>query len=611
MSNENKPESLLSDSSPFALLVNAANAQSREAMSAAQVASSSEALRAYEAAAKDQQGKDRIELKEALQREALERELLERHALQQRAALFGMAGQQGVSSQEIEYLQQLRLEALVQQRRQETLAQLALAQEMGMSQDLQGLVNAQQLRQAALLRQEMLLGNGGGIAAALAAEGGYPQGLDQLSAQLGNSSEERMLIKQYLEEQARQQRMLGMGLSPAGASSPQMMSHSGRGTPNMANRQAESAGVAKGKEMASGSMKGSPKVESKAPEAGTTVLPCRARGMPIDHTAKTAYFVVREDIKHGTELVCSYYACRNSGIKFRYCAVCKLPVAKRNFFIRHKHAGKIPSDKLPQGGMASDVAAAEVDSESPENPLVPDGEKVSSTDILAKLLEKGAKEVSSPAVKSSPKPSPKSSPPPRKDKQFEARSQRWESLLSKRPRSADKLEDWVREVLAVSDLDTPVATCQPVAPSPVKLPAKAQASSKKKSEIPTATVKKSSAVRMERASEKKDEKKVEKAPSPPRDPSVVLSTADAKEGVEKETSKTGSGPEKLETPSTETVPPTDDSSMTEAGETKDEGATASKGDVDMKEEDGQESDAGSSSSDGSVDLRETKKARTN
>ena len=58
-------------------------------------------------------------------------------------------------------------------------------------------------------------------------------------------------------------------------------------------------------------------------------------------------------MKHGTELLCSYFTCRNAGIKFRYCVYCKLPVAKRNFAKRHKHAGK----KLPDDATSSDSAA--------------------------------------------------------------------------------------------------------------------------------------------------------------------------------------------------------------------------------------------------------------
>lgn len=42
-------------------------------------------------------------------------------------------------------------------------------------------------------------------------------------------------------------------------------------------------------------------------------------------------------MEHGEELICSYTKCRSNGIKFRYCAFCKVPVAKRNFFKKHAH----------------------------------------------------------------------------------------------------------------------------------------------------------------------------------------------------------------------------------------------------------------------------------
>ena len=43
-------------------------------------------------------------------------------------------------------------------------------------------------------------------------------------------------------------------------------------------------------------------------------------------------------MKHGDELVCSFSPCRDDGVKFRYCSVCSVPVAKRNFRMRHHHS---------------------------------------------------------------------------------------------------------------------------------------------------------------------------------------------------------------------------------------------------------------------------------
>ncbi len=62
--------------------------------------------------------------------------------------------------------------------------------------------------------------------------------------------------------------------------------------------------------------------------------------------AKTAYFVIPENVQHGEELICSYFACRNAGIKFRYCTHCRVPVAKRNFRKRHKHGNSSSANDL-------------------------------------------------------------------------------------------------------------------------------------------------------------------------------------------------------------------------------------------------------------------------
>eukprot|EP00573_Skeletonema_grethae_P010462 CAMPEP_0201697938 /NCGR_PEP_ID=MMETSP0578-20130828/15592_1 /ASSEMBLY_ACC=CAM_ASM_000663 /TAXON_ID=267565 /ORGANISM="Skeletonema grethea, Strain CCMP 1804" /LENGTH=680 /DNA_ID=CAMNT_0048184305 /DNA_START=106 /DNA_END=2148 /DNA_ORIENTATION=- len=74
-----------------------------------------------------------------------------------------------------------------------------------------------------------------------------------------------------------------------------------------------------------------------ASSQGAVIVPCRARGMPVDHNFKTAYFIIPDGIEHGDELVCSYPSCRQAGVKFRYCLHCKVPVAKRNFRNRHRH----------------------------------------------------------------------------------------------------------------------------------------------------------------------------------------------------------------------------------------------------------------------------------
>ncbi|KAL3925806.1 MAG: hypothetical protein SGILL_000154 [Bacillariaceae sp.] len=71
-------------------------------------------------------------------------------------------------------------------------------------------------------------------------------------------------------------------------------------------------------------------------------VPCRARGQPPEHDYMTACFTLKKNEKHGKELVCSFRQCRDSGIKFCYCAFCRVPVARRNFRLRHHHSDAKP-----------------------------------------------------------------------------------------------------------------------------------------------------------------------------------------------------------------------------------------------------------------------------
>ncbi|KAL7472272.1 hypothetical protein ACHAXS_012605 [Conticribra weissflogii] len=73
-------------------------------------------------------------------------------------------------------------------------------------------------------------------------------------------------------------------------------------------------------------------------------VPCPARGMPPTHNAATACLTLKAHIKHGDDLTCSDLDCQKLGVKFRYCAHCKVPVSKRNFGRRHSHRKSISSE---------------------------------------------------------------------------------------------------------------------------------------------------------------------------------------------------------------------------------------------------------------------------
>jgi hypothetical protein len=89
-------------------------------------------------------------------------------------------------------------------------------------------------------------------------------------------------------------------------------------------------------------LNGIPPTTANQTETSTVTLPCRARGMPDDHQFQKAHFVIPSDIQHGDELICSYPACRDAGVKFCFCTHCRIPVAKRNFRIRHNHCDFVP-----------------------------------------------------------------------------------------------------------------------------------------------------------------------------------------------------------------------------------------------------------------------------
>ena len=93
------------------------------------------------------------------------------------------------------------------------------------------------------------------------------------------------------------------------------------------------------------------------------VFPCRARGFKnsdgsgegsgVRHNESTAVLRIRSDAPHGTVVVCSHKACADSGRRFRWCAVCQQPVAKRNFMKRHCH-GIITSARYTLGDYMHD-----------------------------------------------------------------------------------------------------------------------------------------------------------------------------------------------------------------------------------------------------------------
>lgn len=201
--------------------------------------------------------------------------------------------------------------------------------------------------------------------------------------------------------------------------------------------------------------------------------------------------MIPENVKHGEELICSYFACRNAGIKFRYCSHCKVPVAKRNFRKRHKHGGEI---------VAGEDSGAEDDNSAVGGPVAPPSlankrgipsqimasrEEPEEADALSSQTSNSVnhepkdKTVEDDAIKAAAiqarlglvrssmrtfqadrlnKPRTGMAAPADGGKISQERKERWEALLTKRPstKEGDCMSNWLMEVLSVSDLETPL-----------------------------------------------------------------------------------------------------------------------------------------------------------
>lgn len=112
-------------------------------------------------------------------------------------------------------------------------------------------------------------------------------------------------------------------------------------------------------------------------------FPCKARGVLNDHNSRTAYITVSTNANHGTTLVCTHPVCAKSGRKFRWCSVCQIPVAKRNFGKRHGHGlstdgrEQEPTDQEDQYGSTTTSTSTRQESD--------DG--YDSTDDALRILE--------------------------------------------------------------------------------------------------------------------------------------------------------------------------------------------------------------------------------
>lgn len=215
--------------------------------------------------------------------------------------------------------------------------------------------------------------------------------------------------------------------------------------------------------------------------------------------------MIPDKVRHGEELICSYFACRNTGVKFRYCSHCKVPVAKRNFRKRHKHGDG-------QGGKGDDESASDEDeggsdeADSKNNasqgavPSLVTTSRTSNREETIPTQVTTTKNDGSSAKKRGEDRKKKSSIPVQvstssdsggiskkkvngkpvnslnlvcmrsgdeRSEVVETRRQKWAALLEKRPQTKDgeAISTWLLQVLAVSDLWKPLNESEPTVPS--------------------------------------------------------------------------------------------------------------------------------------------------
>lgn len=144
--------------------------------------------------------------------------------------------------------------------------------------------------------------------------------------------------------------------------------------------------------------------------------------------------------------MCSFPACRNRGVKFRYCVFCRDPVAKRSFRNRHNHAGEKLEDRTRGDG-----------SKQAKTSLYG---TVSSCSTLSPS-EDGSGSASSPdedlPMKRCCEDSSRGKRPSKSAKVHDERMAAWELLLANRPdASKDKeITVWLDQVMLVSDARKP------------------------------------------------------------------------------------------------------------------------------------------------------------
>ncbi|KAL3921867.1 MAG: hypothetical protein SGILL_002518, partial [Bacillariaceae sp.] len=218
-----------------------------------------------------------------------------------------------------------------------------------------------------------------------------------------------------------------------------------------------------------------------------TRIPCRARGMDMNHNFESAYFGISEDLPHGTPLVCSYPACRDKGVKFLYCAFCKDTGAKRQFRERHNHGADDETVKRSsQAAIDKKEAADTVDEAERASAVLAGMLHVKTADISSSEASnpniRGRGKRKRPSMKASASLEQKNDQgdvyglegattnkgafsieldEPMKKKLQSVQGERmnaWTALLLSRPQdnNDEGMSSWLMKVMAISDISRPI-----------------------------------------------------------------------------------------------------------------------------------------------------------
>lgn len=198
---------------------------------------------------------------------------------------------------------------------------------------------------------------------------------------------------------------------------------------------------------------------------------CNARGLSKDHNCDTAFFEIPPDAPHGLLLICSHQECIRAGVRFRYCKVCAMPAARRNFFIRHGHGLFQTSQELNRTvdnvfGVAHHYMPDNYESASctvPQHATSSAGSDGNRKDDEKYQDHMGIARVSN-SISSSRSSSTTTGSNPRLvesgRKTLNSKEQAWLQLLHDRPARSDQvgMAHWTAKILHLSLPDNPISS---------------------------------------------------------------------------------------------------------------------------------------------------------